>query len=113
MGECIFCRIIEGELPSDKVYEDDKVLAFRDIAPAAPVHILVVSKQHIADLNGIDEVNSGVVSAIFEAIVKIAGGEGLEKGYRVVGNVGEHAGQTVSHLHFHILGGRPLSLHLG
>ena len=112
MSNCLFCRIIAGEIPSASVYEDDLVLAFRDIAPQAPTHILVVPKAHIADCNGITPDNSAVVARIFSVIPEIARAEGLENGYRVVSNCGEDAGQTVQHLHFHILGGRKLSLEM-
>lgn len=106
---CLFCRIIAGEIPSNKVYEDETVLAFRDIAPQAPVHILVIPKVHIASVAEVTAENSTIVAHIFEVIAKIAAQEGLEDGFRVVSNCGEHAGQTVPHLHFHILGGKKLN----
>ncbi len=109
MENCIFCKIIAGDIPSTKVYEDDKVLAFRDIAPMAPTHILVIPKAHIPSVAAITPENSGIVAYIFEIIAKIAAREGLESGYRVVSNCGPDAGQTVHHLHFHILGGKVLS----
>jgi len=109
---CLFCKIIAGDIPSNKVYEDDKILAFRDIAPQAPTHILVVPKTHIADCNGISAENADVVAHIFSVIPQIASAEGLENGYRVVSNCGEDAGQTVQHLHFHILGGKKLALEM-
>lgn len=112
MSDCLFCKIIAGEIPSTKVYEDDTVFAFRDIAPQAPTHILVVPKTHIADCNGIRGENSGVVAHIFEVIPQIAKAEGLANGYRVVSNCGADAGQTVQHLHFHILGGKVLNLEM-
>lgn len=112
MSDCLFCKIIAGEIPSTKVYEDAQVYAFRDIAPQAPTHILVVPKTHIADCGGITADNSAVVAHIFEVIPQIARAEGLENGYRVVSNCGEDAGQTVQHLHFHILGGRKLALEM-
>ncbi len=112
MSDCLFCKIIGGEIPSTKVYEDDSVLAFRDIAPMAPVHILVIPKTHISSVAAITPENSAVVAHIFEVIAKIAKDEGLENGYRVVSNCGSDAGQTVPHLHFHILGGKPLSLEM-
>jgi len=112
MTNCLFCKIIAGTIPSTKVYEDDLVLAFRDIAPQAPTHILVIPKTHIPSVDGITAENSAVVAHIFEVIPAIAKAEGLEKGYRVVSNCGEHAGQTVHHLHFHILGGRELNLEM-
>ena len=109
---CIFCKIIAGEIPSTKVYEDELVFAFRDINPQAPTHILVIPKAHIESVNGITEENSAVVAHIFQVIPKIAAQEGLTGGYRVVSNCGADAGQTVFHLHFHILGGKPLALEM-
>ncbi len=106
---CIFCKIIAGEIPSTKVYEDETVFAFRDINPQAPTHILVVPKAHIASVAEIGPENSAVVAHIFEVIAKIACQEGLENGYRVVSNCGPDARQSVHHLHFHILGGRELT----
>ena len=105
---CLFCKIIAGDIPSAKVYEDETIYAFRDIAPQAPTHILVVPKAHIDSCNGITAENSAVVAHIFEVIPQIAAAEGLTGGYRVVSNCGADAGQTVFHLHFHILGGRDL-----
>lgn len=107
--DCLFCRIIDGEIPSTKVYEDEWVYAFRDINPQAPVHILVVPKEHICCAAAVDESNSAYVAKCFEAVAKIAKAEGLDKGYRVINNCGENGGQTVMHLHFHILGGVKLS----
>ena len=112
MENCLFCKIIGGIIPSTKVYEDETVYAFRDINPQAPTHVLVVPKGHIADCNGITAENSAVVAHIFEVIPAIAKAEGLEGGYRVVSNCGSDAGQTVFHLHFHILGGKTLSLEM-
>ncbi len=112
MENCLFCRIVAGEIPSTKVYEDEKILAFRDIAPQAPVHILVIPKAHIDSVNGITGENSDVVSHIFEVIPQIAKAEGLAGGYRIVSNCGSDAGQTVPHLHFHILGGKMLALEM-
>lgn len=109
MENCLFCRIIRGKIPSTKVYEDEKVLAFRDINPMAKTHILVVPKEHIGGVDELNESNSAVVSHIFAVIAEIARKEGLANGYRVVSNVGEDGGQTVRHLHFHILGGQKLS----
>ena len=110
MFDCLFCKIITGAIPSTKVYEDETILAFRDIAPQAPCHILVVPKVHIQDVNGITAENSAVVAHIFATIPQIATAEGLDGGYRVVTNCGADAGQTVAHLHFHILGGKQLDL---
>ena len=112
MENCLFCKIIGGVIPSTKVYEDETVYAFRDINPQAPTHVLVVPKAHIADCNGVTPENSAVVAHIFSHIPQIAKAEGLEQGYRVVSNCGEHAGQTVPHLHFHILGGKKLALEM-
>ena len=106
MEDCIFCKIIKGDIPSAKVYEDDTVFAFKDIEPQAPVHILVVPKEHIKWASDITEENSKVVAHIFEVIAKIAKEQGLDDGYRVVNNCGDCAGQTVKHLHFHLMGGR-------
>ena len=109
---CIFCKIIAGEIPSTKVYEDELVYAFRDINPQAPTHILVIPKEHIESVNAITPENSAVVAHIFAVIPQIAAAEGLTEGFRVVSNCGDHAGQTVHHLHFHILGGQQLSLQM-
>ena len=106
---CIFCKIAAGEIPSTKVYEDDRILAFRDIAPMAPTHILVIPKEHIPSADGITGENCDIVAHIFTVIPKIAAEEGLTNGYRVVSNCGPDAGQTVAHLHFHILGGKELT----
>ena len=110
--DCLFCKIVAGDIPSTKVYEDAYVYAFRDIAPMAPTHILVVPKTHIPSVDGVNGENSAVVARIFEVIPKIAMEEGLPGGYRVVSNCGADAGQTVMHLHFHILGGKALSLEM-
>ena len=112
MENCLFCTIVAGEIPSTKVYEDELVLAFRDIAPMAPTHILVIPKNHIGSVAEITAENSDVVAHIFQVIPQIAKAEGLENGYRVVSNCGDDAGQTVHHLHFHILGGKKLSLEM-
>ena len=109
MENCLFCKIAGGQIPATKVYEDETVLAFRDIAPQAPTHILVIPKTHIGSVAEITGENSGVVAHIFEVIPVIAEKEGLVNGYRVVSNCGQDAGQTVHHLHFHILGGQELN----
>ncbi len=106
---CIFCKIIKGEIPSAKVYEDESVYAFRDIQPQAPVHVLVVPKTHIASADEVGAENAALVAKIFEAIPKIAKAEGLTNGYRVITNCGEDGCQSVKHLHFHVLGGKKLS----
>jgi len=110
--DCLFCKIAAGQIPSTKVYEDELVLAFRDIAPQAPCHILVIPKAHIASVAQVNAENSAVVAHIFEVIPQIAQAEGLTDGFRVVSNCGEHAGQSVHHLHFHILGGKQLALEM-
>ena len=107
--DCIFCKIVNGDIPSSKVYEDEVCYAFRDINPQAPTHILVVPKTHIASVDEINEDNADVVAHIFKTIPKIAGAEGLKNGYRIVSNIGEDGCQSVKHLHFHILGGKKLS----
>ena len=112
MSDCLFCKIAGGVIPSTKVYEDETVYAFRDIAPQAPTHILVIPKAHIASVAELNAENSAVVAHIFEVIAQIAQQEGLENGYRVVSNCGDDAGQTVHHLHFHILGGKKLTLEM-
>ena len=111
--DCIFCKIIAGDIPSTKVYEDDWVLAFRDIAPQAPTHILVIPKEHIPSFAGINEENAPLIAHLLTVAAKIAREEGLEAGgYRIVSNCGPDAGQTVPHLHFHILGGRQLNVEM-
>ena len=110
--DCLFCKIVAGEIPSTKVYEDAQILAFRDIAPQAPTHILVIPKAHIGSVAAITGENSGVVAHIFEVIPQIAQAEKLTGGYRVVSNCGADAGQTVHHLHFHILGGKTLNVEM-
>ena len=104
---CIFCKIIAGEIPSSKVYEDDKILAFNDIEPQAPVHVIIIPKEHITSANAITAENSAVIAHIFETIPKIAKELGVaESGYRVINNCGADGGQTVEHIHFHLTGGR-------
>lgn len=110
--DCLFCKIINGDIPSTKVYEDDSVLAFKDINPNAPVHVLVIPKTHIESANCIDNSNIDAVSKVLLAIPEVAKLCGLENGYRVITNVGEDGGQTVKHLHFHILGGEKLPVKL-
>ncbi len=105
MEDCLFCKIIAGEIPSTKVYEDECVFAFRDINPQTPVHVLVVPKEHVCCAAAVNGDNSVYVAKCFEAIAKIAKAEGLDNGFRVINNCGEDGGQTVMHLHFHLLGG--------
>lgn len=101
---CLFCEIINGNIPSTKVYEDDMILAFLDIKPAAPVHVIIIPKVHISCVNDVNEENSKYIARIFEKIPEIAKSKGLDS-YRVINNCGEDAGQTVMHLHFHLVGG--------
>ncbi|SEN04331.1 histidine triad nucleotide-binding protein [Lihuaxuella thermophila] len=110
MDNCIFCQIVEGKIPSEKVYEDEDLLAFRDINPVAPVHVLIIPKKHISSLLELTEEDQPLAGKILHAAQKIARQLGLaEKGFRVVNNVGEEGGQTVFHIHFHLLGGRQLT----
>ena len=111
--DCLFCKIVAGEIPSTKVYENEWVYAFRDINPQTPVHVLVVPKHHICCADGVNAENSLYVAKIFEAIPEIARLEGLTNGYRVITNCGEDACQTVKHLHFHVMGGRRLPEQMG
>ncbi|MBE6642224.1 MAG: histidine triad nucleotide-binding protein [Ruminococcaceae bacterium] len=111
--DCIFCKIVKGEIPSSKVYEDDKILAFRDIAPQAPVHVIVIPKVHIPSADAITPDNSSVVAHIFETIPTIAKSCDLTNGYRIITNIGEDGCQSVKHIHFHILGGKKLAEALG
>lgn len=109
MADCIFCKIIDGSIPSKKAYEDDKILAFYDLEPQTPVHVLVIPKQHISCANDIDDSNSDVIAHIFTKIPEIAKSLGLDNGYRIVNNCGDDGCQSVKHMHFHILGGKKLS----
>lgn len=111
--DCLFCKIIRGEIPSCMVYENEYVYAFRDIAPQAPVHVLIVPKMHLCSADEINGENSIYVAKIFEAVPEIAKAEGLAEGYRVITNCGKHACQSVSHLHFHVLGGKQLEGQMG
>jgi len=112
--DCIFCKIIAGEIPSKKVYEDEKILAFYDIAPAAPVHVLVVPKIHMDSLDEINKGNNADYAAyMLQKLPEIAASQNIAGGYRVITNIGEDGGQSVKHLHFHILGGKKLSVDLG
>ena len=112
MKDCLFCKIAAGEIPSTCLYNDDDVYAFRDINPQMPVHFLVIPKQHIDSVAAITAENSAVVAKCFEVIAKLAAQEGLTSGYRVISNCGDDAGQTVHHLHFHVLGGASMGEHL-
>lgn len=107
--DCLFCKIAAGEIPSKKLYEDDQILAFYDVDPQAPIHFLVIPKEHIESANELTEENSQVVAHCFAVIAQLARELKLEKGYRIVNNCGEEGGQSVPHLHFHVLGGRMLA----
>ena len=113
MSDCLFCRILAGEIPSARVYEDENVYAFRDINPQAPTHILVIPKEHIASVAELSDDNRDIAARCLVAAGKIAAREGLAGGYRIVSNCGDDAGQTVKHLHFHILGGKRLNDQMG
>lgn len=108
MSDCIFCKIANGEIPTDMVYEDELVVAFKDMAPQAPVHVLVVPKAHIKDMNALDAGDTDLLSALTLACQKVAESQEVAEGYRLVTNIGEDGGQSVAHLHFHLLGGRAL-----
>lgn len=109
MNDCIFCKIIAGDIPSKKAYEDEKVLAFHDISPQAPVHVLVIPKVHIASMDDVGEKELPLIAHIHGILRKLAADLGLQKGYRIVNNCGPQGGQTVNHLHFHLLGGRNMT----
>ena len=106
--DCLFCRIVAGEIPSDRVHEDEEVIVFRDINPAAPTHVLAIPRRHIASADNLTDGDGELLVALFAALRRVATDAGL-RGYRIVTNVGEEAGQSVFHLHLHLLGGRPLS----
>lgn len=109
MEDCIFCKIVKGEIPCEKVYEDDKVLSFKDINPGAPNHVLIIPKKHIGSLNEVTEEDSTLIAHIFLVAKEIVKKLGIDDtGYRIVSNCGEDGGQTVPHIHFHVLGGRSL-----
>lgn len=108
MNDCIFCKIVDGSIPSKKVFEDDNVYAFYDIAPHAPIHVLVIPKKHIGSADEVDETNSDVIARVFEAIPKVAKLACITNGYRVISNCGPDACQTVKHIHFHVLGGKSM-----
>jgi histidine triad (HIT) family protein len=107
--DCLFCKIVAGEIPSDRVHEDDEVIAFRDIAPRAPTHVLVIPRRHIPDAHALTDTDGDLLARLFAVVRTVADQAGLETGYRVVTNVGPESGQTVLHLHLHLLGGRPMS----
>lgn len=108
--DCLFCRIVAGELPSTQIYADDEVFGIRDIAPQAPTHILLLTRRHIASVNDLTDADAGTIAALFKAAAKVAAQEGVAApGYRLVLNTGRNGGQTVDHLHVHLLGGRPMT----
>ena len=109
MADCLFCKIVAGEIPSTKIYEDEFVYAFADIQPQAPFHAIIIPKNHISSADEITSENSALIGKVFEAVAKISKQENLEKGYRVVNNCGEDGGQTVHHIHFHLLARRNLA----
>jgi histidine triad (HIT) family protein len=106
---CLFCRVVAGEVPVQVVHETDRTLAIRDISPQAPTHVLVIPRDHYADLAALSDADPGYVGELVGAAVAVARGEGLDGGYRLVTNTGADGGQTVPHLHLHVLGGRALS----
>lgn len=107
--DCIFCKIAQGEIPTEKIYEDDKIVAFKDLNPQAPIHFLFIPKEHISSANELDEEHAPLVGEIFLAIAKVAKEYGFdESGYRIVNNCGEDGGQTVPHLHFHVFAKRKM-----
>ena len=108
MDDCLFCKIAKGDIPSTKVYEDDKIYAFRDIDPQAPSHVLIIPKQHIGSLDEASESDAELLSYMLLKVKDIAAAEGLSNGYRVVINTGADGGQTVHHLHIHLLGGKAM-----
>lgn len=112
MDNCLFCKIIKGEIPSNKVYEDDEILAFKDINPIAPVHILVIPKKHISCAKDIEPIDEALIGRMFTVINQIANELKLDNGYRIVNNCGEDGGQEVMHLHFHLLGGKKLGVNI-
>jgi histidine triad (HIT) family protein len=107
--DCLFCRIASGEVPTDRVYEDDDVIAFRDAAPRAPTHVLVIPRRHVPDVHSLTDDDAPLLAALLAALRRVADAERLANGYRIVTNTGPDAGQSVPHLHFHLLGGRQMS----
>lgn len=107
--DCLFCKIVAGEIPSERVHEDDTVVAFRDVAPRAPTHVLVVPRRHVTDVHALSDADGDLLAKLFGVVRSVADREGLRNGYRVVTNVGEESGQSVFHLHLHLLGGRPMA----
>ncbi len=108
MEDCLFCKIANGEIDTEFLYEDDEIVAFKDIHPTAPVHVLILPKVHIASADDIDEENAHLIGKIFLVAKKLAKEMGLENGYRIVNNCKADGGQSIDHIHFHLLGGRPM-----
>lgn len=108
MSDCLFCRIVAGEIPSDRVLEDEEIMAFRDISPQAPTHVLVIPRRHVADVGALTEADADLLAALFRGVRNVVAAEGL-RSYRIVSNTGAEAGQSVDHLHLHVLGGRPMT----
>ena len=111
--DCLFCKIIKGEIPSSRVYEDESVIAFHDIQPQAPVHVLIIPRSHISSVDEINEENAAAAAAVLRAVPRVAAAAGLKNGYRVITNCGEDGCQSVKHLHFHVLGGKKLTETMG
>ena len=109
MSDCLFCRIVAGELPADVVHETARTLAFRDVGPQAPTHVLVVPREHHADVAAAADADPALLAEVVATAVTVARQEGLDAGYRLVANTGDEGGQTVHHLHLHVLGGRPMT----
>jgi len=107
-ADCLFCRIVAGEIPSDRVFEDEAVIVFRDINPKAPTHVLAIPRRHLDSAADLTDADADLLAALFGALRRVAGEAGL-KGYRILSNVGAESGQSVFHLHFHLLGGRPMA----
>lgn len=108
MNDCLFCRIVAGEIPSERVLEDDEIIAFRDVNPVAPTHVLVIPRRHVRDMQSLTDADADLVAALFRGVRQVADAEGL-RSYRIVSNTGAEAGQSVDHLHLHLLGGRPMA----
>ncbi|MEJ2058037.1 MAG: histidine triad nucleotide-binding protein [Desulfofustis sp.] len=113
MSDCLFCKIIAGDIPAEKIHETDDIVAFRDINPQAPTHLLVIPKRHYSDLSEIEEADDGLIGKIVRTGAELAAKEGLENGYRIIFNNGPHGCQVVFHIHMHVLGGRQLRGPLG
>lgn len=108
MSDCLFCRIVAGEVPSDRVLEDEQIIAFRDIDPQAPTHVLVIPRRHVPDVGALTDADADLLAALFRGVRQVVAAESL-RSYRIVTNTGAEAGQSVDHLHLHVLGGRPMT----